>query len=188
MKVFAALAILISLALPSTAMAQLEVEYPFAYPTSEKQKNGAAYFTLRNMTRQADKLLSVSSPIATMVQLHTTTTKPNEEFDMDVASMKMVEAFDVPEMSSLYFDPFGRHIMLMGLTKPLKAGDMFPLTLTFEKIGKVETQVLVVDNSYEIDVEGGEHWMPHEDEHEHEHEDEHEDEHKDEHEHGEHQH
>lgn len=163
----------------------IEAEYPFAYATSEKQKNGAVYFTIRNMTRQSDRLLSASTPIASMTELHTITIAPNEEMQMDVTSMKKMDFLDIPEMSSLYFDPLGRHVMLMGLTKPLKSGEMFPLTLTFEKTGPITIDVMVLDNSYEIDVEGGEHWMPREEEHEHE---DHEHEHGHEHDHGDHQH
>lgn len=37
--------------------------------------------------------------------------------------------------------------MLIGLTQPLKAGDKFPLTLTFQKAGKIEVSVHVTDMS-----------------------------------------
>jgi copper(I)-binding protein len=33
--------------------------------------------------------------------------------------------------------------MLVGLKQPLKAGDSFPLTLTFEKAGKLDVTVTV---------------------------------------------
>ena len=33
--------------------------------------------------------------------------------------------------------------MLSGMDQPLKAGEQFPLTLVFEKAGKVEVQVKV---------------------------------------------
>jgi periplasmic copper chaperone A len=44
---------------------------------------------------------------------------------------------------SAQFKPDGMHIMLLGLKHPLKAGDSFPLTLTFDKAGAVETMVKV---------------------------------------------
>lgn len=142
-------------------------EYPFAYATSPQQKNGAVYVTLRNMSRQPDTLTGASSPIAAKAELHTTVIKENAEMNMDIASMKKVESFYFPEMSSLYFEPFGRHIMLMGLKKQLVAGETVPLTLTFKTAGNVKMEALIVDNSYEVDVEGGQHWFPKDEPHEH---------------------
>ena len=37
----------------------------------------------------------------------------------------------------------GHHLMLFDLKAPLKDGDRFPLTLTFEKAGTVQVQVWV---------------------------------------------
>jgi hypothetical protein len=37
----------------------------------------------------------------------------------------------------------GYHFMLIGLKKPLNAGDKFPLTLNFEKAGRIEVSVTV---------------------------------------------
>jgi copper(I)-binding protein len=41
----------------------------------------------------------------------------------------------------------GYHLMLVGLKQPLKAGDKFPVTLSFEKAGKVEVSVWVEDKN-----------------------------------------
>ena len=37
----------------------------------------------------------------------------------------------------------GYHMMLVGLKKPLKEGDTFPMTLQFERAGKVDVKVYV---------------------------------------------
>ena len=42
--------------------------------------------------------------------------------------------------------PGGLHVMLMELRKPLAAGKNFPLTLTFEKAGKIELEIVVIEN------------------------------------------
>ena len=41
------------------------------------------------------------------------------------------------------FEPGGNHVMLFGLTQPLVAGERFPLTLQFEKAGKVVVEVAI---------------------------------------------
>ena len=46
--------------------------------------------------------------------------------------------------SPLLFKPGGYHVMIMGVKNPpLKQGDTFPLTLTFEKAGDVTVTVMV---------------------------------------------
>ena len=52
--------------------------------------------------------------------------------------------------------PGGYHVMLMGLKAPLKEGQSFPLTLTFEHAGKVEVEVMVES----MTGQGGGHSMP----------------------------
>lgn len=166
------LALILPIAPSMAHEAQISAEYPFAYPTSASQKNGAAYFTLLHMTREDDRILGVSTPIADKAELHVTVNGEDKDVEMETVTMKKVEVIDVPHMSTLYFDPYGRHVMLMGLKKQLKEGEKFPLTLMFEKAGKVETEVLVVSNSMEVDVQGGKHWFPKE-EHDHPHADGH---------------
>jgi periplasmic copper chaperone A len=39
--------------------------------------------------------------------------------------------------------PLGKHVMLIGLKQPLKAGETLPLTLVFEKQGDVAIKAKV---------------------------------------------
>jgi copper(I)-binding protein len=41
----------------------------------------------------------------------------------------------------------GPHILLTGVKKPIGAYDSFPMTLTFERAGKVEVEVMVEEKS-----------------------------------------
>jgi len=41
----------------------------------------------------------------------------------------------------------GMHLMLIGLKEPLKDGARFPMTLDFERAGKVEVTVIVEGDS-----------------------------------------
>jgi copper(I)-binding protein len=40
--------------------------------------------------------------------------------------------------------PGGMHLMMMGLKEPLKQGERVPLTLVFEKAGKIDVEMVVV--------------------------------------------
>jgi copper(I)-binding protein len=53
-------------------------------------------------------------------------------------SMKPVDAIPVPAGETVDLKPGGYHVMLIGLTKDLKAGDTLDVTLTFEPGGTVD--------------------------------------------------
>ena len=40
--------------------------------------------------------------------------------------------------------PGGMHLMMMGLKEPLKQGEKVPLTLVFEKAGKIDVELVIV--------------------------------------------
>lgn len=52
--------------------------------------------------------------------------------------MKPLARVAVPAGGSVTFAPGGYHLMLIGLTKPVKTGDAVPATLTFASGAKVK--------------------------------------------------
>ena len=91
----------------------------------------AAYMTIKSKGA-ADTLVSASSPIAGMVQLHDVITEG--------ATSKMQEkpgGFPVPASGQVELKPGGYHIMLMDLEKQPKEGETVELTLKFEKAGEI---------------------------------------------------
>jgi periplasmic copper chaperone A len=84
-----------------------------------------------------DSVVSASSARAAMVHLHTV------EESGGVAKMRAVEGIDVPAGKRVVLAPKGTHIMLMGLVKPLVAGEKFPLELRFAKAGELGVTVVV---------------------------------------------
>lgn len=117
---------------------KLRIERQYARPTVPNQRAGAAYLTIENKGKTADKLVAISSPIAKSVEMHTMS------MDGDVMKMREVQDVEVGPASKVDMTPgHGYHLMLMGLSKPLKVGDRFPMTLTFEKAGKTVISVPV---------------------------------------------
>jgi hypothetical protein len=112
----------------------LVITHPFATPTPPGAKTGGAYLKkVENTGKTPDVLIGVSSPVADRVEIHTMA------MDGDVMRMREVGKIPIaPGKSVLMSPPMGYHIMLMGLHAPLTAGQKVPLTLTFEKAGKVE--------------------------------------------------
>ena len=91
---------------------------------------GAAYATLTNTGPAPDRLIGVATPAAGMAHLHQSVRKDG------MASMKATPVLDLPAGRPTALAPGDYHIMLMGLTRPLAAGDRVPMTLTFETAGK----------------------------------------------------
>ena len=54
-----------------------------------------------------------------------------------------IASLDLPPGQAVTLKPGGEHIMLMGLNGPLREGQSFPLTLTFEKAGAREVTVAI---------------------------------------------
>ncbi len=61
----------------------------------------------------------------------------------DVMKMRQVPAIDLPAGTPVDLKPGGYHIMLMGLTHQLNAGDKIPVTLIFENTAKQQSDITV---------------------------------------------
>ena len=118
--------------------AGIEIENAWARATPGMAKNGGAYFTAKNTGKSADRIVGVSADVAEKVELHTHLN------DNGVMRMRQVDGVDVPAGGEVTFKPGGYHIMFIGLHKPLKEGDRFPVTLIFEKAGKRTVEINVM--------------------------------------------
>lgn len=133
-------AVLIAAAAPALSQAAgsstITVEQPWARATPVGAKTGAAYLTLANKSKTADRLTGASSDVADKVQIH--------EMKVVNGVMQMREVaggLAVPAGGSVTLKPGSYHMMLLGLKKPLVAGQSFPLTLTFAKAGNISVTV-----------------------------------------------
>lgn len=112
-------------------------------------KTGAVFFVIHNNTDADDVLIGASSDIAAKVELHTHI--ESADGVMQMAKIEGGIALPAGEMHELARG--GDHVMLMGLTKDLKDGDTFDVTLDFQTRPD-ETIEVTVDNQREAG-EGG---------------------------------
>lgn len=116
----------------------LIITQPYARATVPQQKAGGAYLTIENKGQESDRLVAVATPAARSAEIHTMT------MDGTVMRMREIDAIDIPPSTRISMKPGdGFHVMLLDLHQPLKAGAKFPLTLQFEKAGKIEVTVSV---------------------------------------------
>ena len=113
------------------------VEKPWARATPGGARTGAGYMTIINMGTTADRLLGAASPVAREVQFH----KVTEE--RGISRMRQLQSIDIASGGKIQLQPGNIHIMLVGLKQPLKQGETFPLTLEFEKAGRIDLTVAI---------------------------------------------
>lgn len=108
--------------------------------TGQPGQVSAAFMDVKNKGT-ADKIVSAHCDCAKATELH----------DMKMADGKMlmmqVPAMDVPANGDLKLKPGGYHIMLIGLNRPLAAGETLPIKLKFEKAGEVTVQAQIKDRA-----------------------------------------
>jgi copper(I)-binding protein len=140
-RTFLALMLAAPLGLSATAQAEetgVTVTDAFARETIGLGTTGAAFMTIANTGTDADRLVAGATPAAGKVELHT------HEKDGDVMRMRRVEAIAVPAGGTALLKPGGDHVMLFDLAAPLKKGETFAVTLTFETAGDITVEVPVV--------------------------------------------
>ena len=136
MKVFAALALTLAVATQAVAAASpLTVSGAWSRP-AVAGTNGVGYLSIANAGRP-DALVKVESPLAARVEMHSSSMAGG------VMSMKPETRVAVPTGGQAAFAPGGYHLMLIGLTKTVKAGDQIPATLTFASGAKLPVRFSV---------------------------------------------
>ena len=130
-------ALLMAVATVAQAQApQITVTQPWVRATVAQQKSTGAFVTL---SAAADsQLVEVRSSIAEMVEIH------EMAMDGDTMKMRAVTAVALPAGRQVQLKPGSFHVMLMGLKRPLLAGQTVPLTLVFESANRARQSVEVL--------------------------------------------
>jgi hypothetical protein len=102
-------------------------------------KTGGGFLTIENKGSSPDKLVGVSADVAGKVEVH------QMAMDNGVMKMRPVEGgLTIDPGKTVKLAPGGLHLMMMDLKSPLKQGDKLPVTLQFEKAGKVQVTLDVM--------------------------------------------
>ena len=114
----------------------LVITQAWSRQTPSGAKVAGGYLTIENKGASADRLVSGSGDVAGRVEIH--------EMAMDGGVMTMRpldKGLVIDPGKTVKLAPGGHHLMLMDLKSPLKQGDKVPLTLQFEKAGKVNVSL-----------------------------------------------
>jgi copper(I)-binding protein len=126
----------ILLALGASAWAQsaaVDVQGAWARATVQGQKATGAFMKLT--AKENAKLVSASSPVAGVVEIH------EMKMEENVMKMRAIPSLDLPAGKAVELKPGGYHVMLMDLKEPLKKETTVPITLVVKDDKGVESKV-----------------------------------------------
>jgi periplasmic copper chaperone A len=95
-------------------------------------KIGSGYLTIENRGSAADRLIGGTGDLTDHIEVHEMTTSNG------VMTMRALDkGLAIGPGQTVRLEPGGYHLMMFDLKSPLKQGDKVPVTLEFEKAGKV---------------------------------------------------
>lgn len=116
----------------------LTVVHAWSRATAPSQKTGGVFLRIENAGGEPDRLIGVETEIADTASLHAMIR------DGDVMKMRPLEnGVEVPANGHVVLAPGGRHVMLIGLREQLIKASTVPLTLIFERAGRLEIEAVV---------------------------------------------
>lgn len=125
------------LAVPSRAddvkAGDLVISQGWSRATPGGAKVGGGYLTIENKGSAPDRLIAVSGDVAGKIEIHEMAVKDG------VMTMRPLDkGLSIEPGKTVKLAPGGYHLMMFDLKGPLKQGEKLPVTLQFEKAGKVQ--------------------------------------------------
>ena len=91
----------------------------------------ALYFDIQNSGNTEDIIVSINTPFSEKAEIH------NSVIDDDgTAKMVKIEEVTIATGDKIRFAPGGMHVMLIGLSKDINAGEEYEFNIIFQKEGK----------------------------------------------------
>ena len=144
-RTLSALALAAVAAIPATSLSAhefkvgaIEIVHPWSRATPPGATTGAGYLTIKNDGDTADRLVSATDTVASQTEIHEMAV-----VDGVMTMRELPDGLPIPAGGSVELTPGSYHIMFVGLKAPLKEGQPFKGTLTFEKAGTVQVEYAV---------------------------------------------
>ncbi len=105
------------------------------------QKTTAAFLNLTNNGEKTLNLKMIKTEVAEKVEVHETIETGGQ------MQMRKIEQLSIDAGQTIEFKPSGKHLMLMGLTRPLKDGEVIEMKMCFGEVCRLfEAKVVSVLN------------------------------------------
>jgi periplasmic copper chaperone A len=113
--------------------ADITISQAWSRATPKGAKVAGGYLTIENRGTQPDRLLSASSAAASKVEIHQMAVQDG------IMTMRPLEdGLLIPPDGIVNLAPGGDHVMFVGLTAPFEEGQRIPVSLNFERAGKID--------------------------------------------------
>ncbi len=103
-----------------------------------KERCAAGFMTLVNKGADADRLVAAGSPLAEKIEIYGI-----KVVGPDITMRPLEKGVGLPPDTTIALRPRGYHLMMRGLKAPFAKGERVPVTLTFEKAGARDVELVV---------------------------------------------
>jgi len=116
----------------------IEISRAWARTPSATALEAGGFLTLTNKADVTDRLIAAASPVAGKIAIR------GIKITGDTMTMRPIErGLGLPPDTAITMKPRGYHLFLEDLKAPLVKGDKVPVTLTFEKAGTRQVELIV---------------------------------------------
>ena len=105
---------------------------------SVKEPRIAGFMTFANSGGPADRLVAAACAMAEKIEIHGI-----KVVGSDIAMRRLEKGVGLPADTTITLKPRGYHLMMWGPKAPLAKGQLVPVTLTFEKTGTRQVELVV---------------------------------------------
>jgi copper(I)-binding protein len=116
----------------------IDIDRPWMRPSATTGQQAAGFFTVTNKGREPDRLIAALSPVAARIELHGI-----RVIGPTMSMRPMEKGLGLPPDTAITLKPRGYHLLMHDLKKPLTKGERIPVTLTFEKAGTRQIELVV---------------------------------------------
>ena len=122
----------------AAASGEIEIGQPWARAASRVRLQAGGFFVVTNKGALPDRLVAASSPVAEKIEIHAI-----KVVGAGIQMCPRPEGLLVEAGSTLTLKPRGYHLLLSGVATALVVGTRLPITLTFEKAGRIDVELAV---------------------------------------------
>lgn len=124
-----------ALIMPGLSLAEVRADNAWMRQLPPGVVTTAAYVDLTST--EADRLVGAQAEIAKRVEVHETTMTDG------VMSMRHIPEVELPKDVTVSLKPKSKHLMVMNMNRIPQKDEVIPITLTFEKAGKITVNFVV---------------------------------------------
>jgi len=115
----------------------IDISRPWIRTSPGENHRTGGFFTVTNKGGEADRLVAAESPVATKIEIHGI-----KVIGYGIRMRPLEKGLRLPPDTAITLKPRGYHL-LIELKAPLTQGQHVPMTLTFEKAGTRQVDLVV---------------------------------------------